>query len=162
MKSVANIFSVMGALPFAAACFIGAFWGMNPVHLKAAEDAYATTREIVASAEPCQMQGRETTLYLRRAGKVWHLQVAILSRHSDPLINYADVVLHLTDDRGKEMPPRLMMPTAKSYIVSSTNALWGGTAFGDYLFDMGGKRRLATVEIIRGGEKHTFVFPKEN
>ena len=162
MKSAPGILSVIGALPSVAACFIVAFFGMGAAHLKAAEDAYTTTKEIVASAESFQIQGRETTLYLRRAGKDWHLQVAILSKHSDPPINYADVVLHLIDDHGKDLPLRLAMSKAASYVVSSTNTLWGGTAFGDYLFTMDKRRRLASVEVVRGEDKHTFVFPKKD
>ena len=125
-----------------------------------ADDAYKTTKEIVAETEGFKILGKETILYLRRGIGGWHLQVAILVSHDDPAITYAEVTMHAYDDRGNELPLRVMTPIAKIYMVSGTNTYWGGSAFGDYLFNMGKKRRLVSVQFIRGGEKHTFVFPR--
>ena len=125
-------------------------------------DAYKTTKEIAAESSAVKIRGQETILYLRRGIGGWHLQVGIIASPDDPPITYSDITMHAYDDRGAELLLRLMTPKAGIYIISGTNTRWGGTAFGDYLFNMDTKRRLTSVVFVRGGEKHTFVFPKEN
>ena len=127
-----------------------------------AGDAYKTAKEIVAESDSFKILGQETRFYLRRGFGCWALEAAILASHDDPPIAYTEITLHAYDDRKTELPLRVAVPKGKIYLISGTNTLWGGTAFGDYLFNMGKNRQLASVQLIRGGEKHTFVFPKND
>lgn len=98
-----------------------------------------------------------TNVFLEKADDAWEMKVVITKANDTPSIRYDEFSLTGVDDRGKKIHIRKMDKNAKIFI--EVNSL-GATATGFFVLDVEKTRLPVSVEVSRGGERHSFVMGK--